>query len=84
MRKPTLTMSDFYAFRKRFNQWFSLSFDGKFKSLGYLLETYGIYFVEHFIVKFNRIVEHRLKTSRPLGDIITFKLSSHIVKLYYR
>lgn len=78
-------MKDFNSYRRWFNQLFSLSFDGKFKGLSTLLNTYGQRFLEHFVYKLHKIL------SRPAGyrsrldcDVITFRLSGHIIKLYNR
>lgn len=83
--KNDLCMKNFDNYRRWFNQLFSLSFDGKFKGLSIIVRLYGERFFEHFVYKLHKIL------NRPAGyrarldsDVIVFRLSGHIVKLYNR
>lgn len=65
-------------FKYNFNRDFSLSFNGKFIGLD-SLPNRSLF--EH---KFRKIVERRSRRTKPLGDVICFKLSGKVCKLYYR
>lgn len=68
----------FDAYRKWFNQLFSLSLNGKFAGLLRL----GKY-LDQFINKLGKIL-NRSSHALPLGDIITFKVHGMTIKLYNR
>lgn len=66
----------FAAYRKWFNRMFKLSFKGKFCGLLRLGDRLG-----SFVNRLARLLQ-RSRRSRPLGDVITFKLRGDVVKLY--
>lgn len=66
----------FNAYRKWFNKMFKLSYDGKFCGLLRLGDKLDV-----FINRLSRLL-HRSRISKPLGDIIQFRIRGHIVKLY--
>lgn len=77
MNKSLLT--NFDAFRKWFNQMFSLSLDGKFKGLCSLA----------LVMDFNRFAYRLYKIlngyyRKPASEVIVIRLSGHVVKLYNR
>lgn len=75
-------LNDFDKFRCWFNSNFSMSFNGKYKSLSWLVsQSQRLY--DLFLRAFARIM-NRSKHSKPLGDIICFRVSGNIVKLYSR
>lgn len=71
---------EYYAYRRWFNQMFSLSFNGKFCGLGRLVD-FGLF--DLFKHKLNKLL-NRSRLSRPLGDIIVMRIHGYTVKLYNR
>lgn len=66
----------FDSYRRWFNRMFKLSFGGKFCGLLRLGKRLPL-----FINRLARIL-NRSRMSRPLGDVIEFKLNGVQVKLY--
>lgn len=75
---------EFNEFRKRFNQMFSLSFDGKFKGLSTLLHLYGWRFIEHLRLKLKKAMHHSACGYLRYCEVITLRISGHTLKLYNR
>lgn len=72
-------LKGFAAFRRWFNRFFSLSLDGKFVGLLRLGKSLDV-----FVNKLDRMLNKRSAHSCPLGDVISFRLSGHTIKLYNR
>lgn len=72
-------VKNFNEFRKWFNRNFSLSFDGKFKGLSYLVSIVN---PELFAYRLYKKLSGRFRC--PLGDIISMRISGHSIKLYSR
>lgn len=68
----------FDAYRRWFNQMFSLSLDGKFVGLGRLGSSLFL-----FVHKLAKLL-NRPATMRPLDEVITFRVGGHTVKFYNR
>lgn len=73
---------NFDSYRKWFNQLFKLSFDGKFKGLSFI-RNLSHKMMDLFVHKLSKLLRHNdNKMQKSLGDVVTFRLSGHIVKLY--
>lgn len=78
-------MDKYNDFRKLFNRMFSLSVNGKFKGLYYLLSFMDVPHFEHFIYKLTQRVTKGLgHYRRPLPLVFTMKVSGVTLKLYSR
>lgn len=73
-------MSDFDTYRRWFNKFFSLSYNGKFVGLLRLVER-GIF--DLFVYKLTKLLRDD-KHRRPLGDIICMRIRGVNIKLYSR
>lgn len=69
-------LNDFVAFRRWFNQRFSLSLDGKFAGLLRLKDW------KRFAYRLVKIMNGYYR--KPFGDIITMRVSGQTIKLYNR
>lgn len=74
---------DFYQFRKWFNKRFSLSFNGKFKSITFLaIESKHLY--ELFVHKLTRLLSKPFngRYQPASSDIIVLRVCGNTIKLY--
>lgn len=68
---------DFSAYRRKFNRMFKLSLNHRFCGLLRLGAK-----LHQFVRKLERILLNRKRTSKPLGDVITFKVGDYRIDLY--
>lgn len=83
LQKISIMAKDFYQFRKWFNKRFSLSFNGKFKSVTFLaIESKHLY--ELFLHKLTRLFSKSFngRYQPASSDVIVLRVCGNTIKLY--